>query len=246
MSKKITEKQLREIIRESLDELSDRTMGTALRKMQHQRRDRQAENTKQSILAQVRSKYGFSAKTPEGEFDFFPVYVSKRDGFAIEVSSPDFRGEVTLMADPNFKYMTTDGKSIEETPIGYAIDNLRAYERKQYQELRRVIIELNRESWDDEHESLQESKLKKIIRESVRRVLKESHNFYQVNVTTQYRGNDVVGEEAYVTKCEDGRVYTGTHRGTTYDDGFDSTEYGIFYGTEDECQKYADEINGGK
>ncbi len=32
----------------------------------------------------------------------------------------------------------------------------------------------------------------------------------------------------------------------SYDGGFDSTEYGIFYGTEDECQKYADEINGGK
>lgn len=174
MTKKITEKQLRQIIRESLDELSNRTMGTALRGMYSQKRDRQAENTKRNILSQIRKEYGFAAKTPVGEFDFYPVYTNKLDGFAIQVSSPDFKGETTLMADPDFKYMTTDGKSIEETPIGYAISNLRAYERKQYEELRRAVNELNHESWNDEHETLQEKKLKKVIRESIRRVLREN------------------------------------------------------------------------
>ena len=88
---------------------------------------------------------------------------------------------------------------------------------------------------------MNEVELKNIIKESLIKILKENleDDLYRVNVFTSVDGE----ETAFVTKCFNGERCTGTYRGATYDDGYDYTEYGKYFGSKEECKQVAQEIN---
>lgn len=90
---------------------------------------------------------------------------------------------------------------------------------------------------------LTERNLHRIVKESVRSIIKEMDEFgneeeYQVNVTETVDGNSI----AWVSRYS-GDGYVGKLTDTVYSDGADVTDWCVFTGTKDECDNYAYRFN---
>lgn len=85
---------------------------------------------------------------------------------------------------------------------------------------------------------LTESNLHRIVKETVKRVLAENEELFQVNIYEDVDGY----RSAFVSRySEDG--YVGVTRGTTYSDGWDETDWCVYVGSKEECEAKADELN---
>lgn len=90
---------------------------------------------------------------------------------------------------------------------------------------------------------LTESDLHRVIRETVKRALREGENDYdefQVNVTETVDGDTIAWVSRY---SPDG--YVGKLIDTTYEDGSDTTDWCVFSGSKQECDDYAFKLNNG-
>lgn len=88
---------------------------------------------------------------------------------------------------------------------------------------------------------LTEGDLHKIVKQSVRRALRESFDDeYQVNVSETVDGKTIAWVSQY---SEDG--YVGKLTDTTYSDGADTTDWCVYSGPKEKCEDYAFGINNG-
>jgi hypothetical protein len=89
---------------------------------------------------------------------------------------------------------------------------------------------------------LTEGDLHRIVKESVRRVLRETDELtqetYQVNISDTVDGKSIAWVSRY---SPDG--YVGRLTDTVYSDGSDSTDWCVSTGTKEECDNYAIEYN---
>lgn len=60
---------------------------------------------------------------------------------------------------------------------------------------------------------------------------------YQVNCHTDVDGR----EEYYISRAYNGG-YVGRETDTVYSDGVSYTDYGVYFGTEEECQEYIKKV----
>lgn len=89
---------------------------------------------------------------------------------------------------------------------------------------------------------LTESDLHRIVKESVKRALREetANDEYQVNVSETVDGQTVAWVSRY-----DSNGYVGKTTDTVYADGADTTDWCIYSGSKEECEDYAFRINNG-
>ena len=89
---------------------------------------------------------------------------------------------------------------------------------------------------------LTEGDLHRIVRQSVKRVLREADELtqeeYQVNISDTVDGKSIAWVSRY---SPDG--YVGRLTDTVYSDGADSTDWCVFTGAKEECDNYAIEYN---
>lgn len=142
----VDESTLREIIRESLKEISNKAIGRYMRATQDQRRERQYNSGKWHAIETVNKKYSFTTKLEYGEEIAFSL--GFENGQFIILADVDehinSKETYTYKLIPEHPRRTLDGTQITDTVVGYAIDNLRAGERMKLNGLCQSAMELNK------------------------------------------------------------------------------------------------------
>lgn len=145
MEKKINEQTLRQIVRESLKELSNQTIGSYMRATKNQRRDRQYDAGKWHAIKTVNDKYSFCITLDLGEEVLFTLGMENEEFFILADVDEHMENKepYTLKLMANNPRRMLDGTPITETTVGYVIDNLRAGERMKLKGLCQSAMELN-------------------------------------------------------------------------------------------------------
>lgn len=145
-------------INETIDELSNQTIGSYLHGTKNQRRERQFENGKSHALYTINKRYSFGYKLDDNGGAIFKLdYDYKTGKFLISVDScHNISGHYeskTFKLDPSMPTQTIDGTSISDSFIEYLIDNFRAGERKKFKLLCQSANELNSQLSDEQANS---------------------------------------------------------------------------------------------
>ena len=123
-------------INESMNEISTQTAANYLNKTKEMRRDRQFRSGITNMIKKLNDKYKIVIADNNGKENISFIFRAGYDnakGFVI-VAHDFEQGYEAYLNPENPKYNIL-GEFIEETPIGYAIDNMKAWNRARFKQL---------------------------------------------------------------------------------------------------------------
>ena len=161
-----------------MNEINNRTAGSAIKKSFDQGRDIQSKNIIINAINNINKKYSFSTNINGTTFTFSATATSSGlNGrkFYIVVNTENHSEylKINKFGRLDYDYNST---------IGYAITNLRAGERFKLKNMISAIQELEDGYNNAYTQQVNEAILKKLIRESIRKVLNESLRKKELNI----------------------------------------------------------------
>ena len=145
-------------INETIDELSNKTIGSYLHGTKNQRREIQFNNGKQHALDTINKRYSFECKLNDNNGALFSVeYDIITEKFFISVYAEEktmgrcFSKSYRL--DPAMPTQTVYGDSIADSLVEYLINNFKANERMKFKGLCQSANELNSQLSDEQANS---------------------------------------------------------------------------------------------
>ena len=153
-----------------MNEISNRTAGSAIKKSFDQGREIQSKNIVANAIDNINNKYSFNTNINGETFTFSATATSsglngRKFYVVVNGQNKSEYLKINKFGRLDYDYNST---------IGYAINNLRAGERFKLKNLISAIQELEDGYHNAYTKQVNEAKLEKLIRESIRKVLNES------------------------------------------------------------------------
>lgn len=152
MNKKQLCENIMRNVKQSLNELSSATMGSAYKQAHLQRRDTQSGNIIRSAADKFTKQYGFN-------IDNYSFSVARR-GQELVVRIDDLKNHNSFdlaVKNGHLKYYS-DMSPIEPTELGWVVDNLKAGPRAKFRNMIKEVEEFNRGRIDESYHPINESR----------------------------------------------------------------------------------------